>query len=367
MSTTENGKENGFNEHLVNILNAGALNLAIGMGYRLGVFDVMDTLDAPETADIIAGRCGLNTRYIREWLGVVAAGGVVRAIAGDDGIDRFKLPRAHGDVLCRRAGNGNLGVYAQEIPLLTALAMEPVLAGFKSGEGVPAERYPAFQAFMGELADAKHRQVLVETFLPSVGGGAIVARLNAGIRVCDLGCGQGAAALLMAKAFPASEIVGMDLSEAAIAAATAAADGQPNLTFVCRDAAAADTAAAFAGAFDYITAFDAIHDQQRPAQALAAVNAMLRPGGVFSMVDIAARSRLSDNLDHPMAPFLYAVSLMHCMPVGLAGGGAGLGMMWGRERAVEMLTAAGFQAVSVDPIPEDPFNLHFMAVKAPFG
>jgi hypothetical protein len=84
---------------------------------------------------------------------------------------------------------------------------------------------------------------------------------------------------------------------------------------------------------------------------------------MFSMVDIAARSNLADNLDHPMGPFLYTVSLMHCLPVGLVDGGSGLGMMWGREKAVEMLKEAGFENVQVHQIPEDLFNLHYFSFK----
>jgi 2-polyprenyl-3-methyl-5-hydroxy-6-metoxy-1,4-benzoquinol methylase len=365
MTGDGSSKEDGFEGKLVAILNAGALNLALGIGYRLGIFDAMDAAGAPETADDIAARCGLSVRYLREWLGAVCAGGIVAVARGNHGDDRFLLPKAHADLLCRRAKNANLGVYMQEIPLLTAGAMEAVVAGFRTGDGVPAHCYPAFQAFMGELADAKHRRVLVETFLPAVDDGRLVARLKAGIQVCDLGCGQGTAAVLMAAAFPASTFVGMDISAEAVAAAKQAAldAGTANVSFHCCDAADPATAAAHPEAFDYVTAFDAIHDQQRPDQALAGVLAILRPGGMFSMVDIAASSRMVDNLDHPMAAFLYTVSLMHCMPVGLADGGAGLGMMWGRETAVAMLAAAGFEKIAVDPIPEDPFNLHFCCRK----
>ena len=117
------------------------------------------------------------------------------------------------------------------------------------------------------------------------------------------------------------------------------------------------------GIFDYVTAFDVIHDQTRPLEALRGVNHILTPDGRFSMVDIAANSNLADNVSHPMGPFLYTVSLMHCMPVGLVGGGVGLGMMWGREKAVEMLTDAGFPQVHVMEIPDDPFNLHFFCSK----
>lgn len=81
------------------------------------------------------------------------------------------------------------------------------------------------------------------------------------------------------------------------------------------------------------------------------------------MVDIAAESRLSGNKDHPLGPFLYTVSLMHCMPVGMVNGGRGLGMMWGREKAAEMLGLAGFEDIQILEMPDDPFNLHFYCRK----
>ena len=81
------------------------------------------------------------------------------------------------------------------------------------------------------------------------------------------------------------------------------------------------------------------------------------------MVDIAAETDVAENMIHPMAPFLYTVSLMHCLPVGLADNGRGLGMMWGRKKALEMLHQAGFDDVSVVNIPEDAFNFHFFCRK----
>jgi hypothetical protein len=81
---------------------------------------------------------------------------------------------------------------------------------------------------------------------------------------------------------------------------------------------------------------------------------------------IKAGSRQADNLDHPLGPFLYAVSLMHCMPVGLNDHGMGLGMMWGREKAEALLRAAGFDHIEISEMDHDPFNLHYLC-KAPSG
>lgn len=351
-----------FSQKMIDILNGGAVNASMAIGYRTRLFDVMDELGGARTPSEIGREAGLSPRYVREWLGVMATAGVVTVTRGPDGESRYHLPTAHADLLTRRAGNANLGVYTQEIPLLVQAAMERVIDGFHSGEGVAYDHYPRFQAFMGELADAKHRRVLVADFLPSVDGGTLVHRLEQGIRVCDLGCAEGVALRLMARAFPRSTFVGMDISREAIETARSAAEneGLSNVRFRLVDAGRVAGQPEYGGRFDYVTAFDAIHDQTRPLDALKGVHHMLAPGGLFSMVDIAARSEVADNLDHPMGPFLYTVSLLHCMPVGLVSGGSGLGMMWGRETAVAMLHQAGFDDVTVLEIPGDAFNLHFM-------
>ncbi|GBC61208.1 class I SAM-dependent methyltransferase [Desulfonema ishimotonii] len=357
-------KREAFSRKMVDILNSGAVNLAMAIGYRTRLFDVMETFDAPRTVSAIAGKAGLSERYVREWLGVMCTAGVVE-LTGENGKSRYFLPGEHAAFLTRNAGNNNLGVYTQEIPLLTRCAMEPVVDGFRTGNGVPYSHYPSFQSFMTELGNAKHRRVLVDNFLPSVGGGEIVARLKTGIRVCDLGCGEGVALLLMAEAFPESRFTGIDLDEKALdmAREAAADEGLENIELLTRDAALLETDTGLSGAFDYITAFDAIHDQTAPLAALRGVRHMLAKGGVFSMIDIASETGHAENMDHPMAPFLYTVSLMHCMAVGLVNGGTGLGMMWGREKAVEMLAEAGFDAVDVIEMADDPFNLHYFCRK----
>ena len=359
----ENQRE--FSKRLTTILNCGALNLAMALGYRTHLFDVMDAFESPQTVSVVAKRAGLNERYVKEWLGVMVSGGIVELSQSSSGDDLFCLPREHADLITRRAGNSNLGVYTQEIPLLTTCAMEAVFHGFSTGEGVTYRHYQAFYEFMAQLANAKHRAVLVDNFLPSIMEGQLVEQLRGGIHVCDLGCAEGIAVMLMAQAFPKSQFMGIDISDESIEKARVEASSKRlrNVSFLNLDAAFLKDKRYLLESFDYVTAFDSIHDQTRPLDALINVHAILKPGGLFSMVDIAASSNLSDNRDHPMGPFLYTVSLMHCMPVGLVDGGAGLGMMWGRQGAVKMLNKAGFRIVQVLDIPDDPFNLHFLCKK----
>jgi len=358
-------KKEAFAAKMSSILNHGALNLAMGIGYRLGLFEALDELAQPADAREVAARSGLSVRYVREWLGVMVCGGVVEISAGRDGQELYHLPGEHADLITTRAGSANMGVYTQEIPLLTRLALDEVQAGFRTGQGVGYETYGSFYDFMGQLAAAKHREVLLGSFLPGVDGGEMVKRLEHGIRVCDIGCAQGTALLLLAEAFPRSEFAGLDISRREIEAARTRAKerGLGNVSFEVRDAADLGSAREWAESFDYVTAFDAVHDQSRPLEALKGVVSILKKGGWFSMVDIAASSRMAENRDHPMGAFLYAVSLMHCLPVGLVDSGAGLGMMWGRDRAVDMLKQAGFARVEVQDMADDPFNVHFFCRK----
>jgi SAM-dependent methyltransferase len=113
--------------------------------------------------------------------------------------------------------------------------------------------------------------------------------------------------------------------------------------------------------YDLITAFDAIHDQVRPAEVLSAIARALRPRGIFLMVDLAASSQFEENLDHPLAPFLYTVSCNHWMRVSLALGGAGLGTMWGGQIACQMLSAAGFTQLEVKHVEADFSNSYSIA------
>ncbi len=365
MSASSEAKSQAFAQKMSAILNYGALNLALGLGYRMGLFDVLDQIKEPATCKDIADQAGLSQRYIKEWLGVMVCGGIVELGTDEEGQDLFFLPPEHADLITRRSGHANMGVYTQEIPLLTKSAYDAVAHGFSHGHGVEYNHYPEFQAFMAQLAEAKHRQTLISSFLPFVAHGKIQSALKTGIRVCDVGCGQGTAAMLMAQAFPASSFVGLDMDANVIDLAQERAEhlGLSNLRFMHQDAAVIRDDTQWQEKFEYVTAFDAIHDQTHPRQALQGIWSMLKPGGILSMVDIAASSHLSENMNHPMGPFLYTVSLMHCMPVGLVDNGAGLGMMWGRQQAVEVLTGAGFCEIAVREIPNDPFNVHFEARK----
>ncbi|MCP4722072.1 MAG: methyltransferase type 12, partial [Desulfobacteraceae bacterium] len=111
-----------FSDKIVQILNHGSLNLALGLGYSLKIFDVMDKIGKPVGLKALATATALDSRYLKEWLGIMVTGEIITLSADNQGEETYYLPKAHGDVLTRRAGNGNLGVYTQETPLLTVSA-----------------------------------------------------------------------------------------------------------------------------------------------------------------------------------------------------------------------------------------------------
>ncbi|HVH17415.1 MAG TPA: class I SAM-dependent methyltransferase [Myxococcota bacterium] len=341
-----------FSEKMVGVLNGAAIALMTSIGHRTGLFDVMSGMP-PADAEKIAGEAGLSERYVREWLGAMVTAGVVEY---DPARRSFALPAEHAAFLCREARPNNLAATTQWVALLGGVE-DDIVECFERGGGVPYSAFGRFHAVMAEESDQTVVAVLEDAILPIVPG--LKAALERGIDVLDVGCGSGRAVNLLARRFPKSRFAGFDMLPEAIAAAKveALAHGLRNVRFEVRDVSEVDLALRF----DLITAFDAIHDQARPDAVLAAVAKALRQDGVFLMQDIAGTSHLEHDAKHPLAPFLYTVSCMHCMTVSLAQGGEGLGAMWGRETASRMLEAAGFAKPEVVTLPHDPINQYYVA------
>jgi len=341
-----------FAERLIGVLNAGALALMTSVGHRTGLFDTMAAL-SPATSPQIAAAAGLDERYVREWLAAMTTGGFVEH---DPAAMTFVLPPEHAGWLTRAAGPDNLALQAQYIGLLAPVE-DHIVDCFRHGGGVPYSEFRKFTELMAEDSGAVHDATLIDVILPLVPG--LVERLQRGLAVADVGCGSGHAINLMAQAFPASRFLGLDISDAGLAAAAAEADGKSltNVRFEKRDEAALDGSEQF----DFIATFDAVHDQARPDLVLHGIAESLRPDGVYLCVDITASSALADNMSHPIAPLLYTVSCMHCMTVSLADGGMGLGTMWGEQKARQMLADAGFTSVELKHVDGDIFNNYYIA------
>lgn len=341
-----------FTDRMASMLDAGAVVAMMAIGHRTQLFDTMALLP-PSTSLEIATTAGLAERYVREWLAVMATGRIVRY---DPDTRTYDLPPEHAASLTRDAPLGNLAVYTQHVSLLGEV-QERLLRCFETGEGTTYDEYPCFHRVMAEDSGQTVVAQLFDVVLPLVPG--IGERLMSGIDVLDAGCGRGLALLAMATRYPRSRFVGYDLSVEATTAAQAEADaaGLTNIVFEARDL----TGYAERERFDFVTSFDAIHDQADPEGLVRSMYGALRPDGTYLVQDVGGSARLENNLNFPMAPLLYAVSCAHCMPVSLGQGGAGLGTMWGWETAQAMLERAGFTSVARHVLPHDPMNVWFVA------
>jgi len=348
------GRRDAFADRLRSVLNDGALALAISLGHRTGLFDVMARLGFATSGEI-ASSAGLHERYVREWLGAMVAGGVVELEPRERA---YRLPPEHAASLTRAARPQNVAATAQWIALLGGVE-DRVVECFERGGGVPDAAFERFHEVMAEQSDQLVVAHLVESILPLVPG--LLAGLSRGLDVLDVGCGRGRALNRMAATFPRSRFLGVDLSAEAVAAARAeAADrGLRNVRFAVRDVGDLERERAF----DLVTAFDAVHELAHPRAALAVVARALRPDGVLLMQEVRGTSRVEEDAGHPLAAFLYTVSCMHCTPVALAAGGDGLGAMWGAEAARAMLAEVGFASVERHELPHDATSLYFVARK----
>jgi SAM-dependent methyltransferase len=354
MSDARAGGSTDFAGRMLRTMNEAALALMVSVGHRTGLFDVMAAMPAATSAEI-ASRASLDERYVREWLAVMTTGQIVEH---EGASEAYSLPADHARWLTRAAGMNNLATGMQYIGLM-ALVEDQIVDCFRHGGGVPYSAFPRFQAVMAEDSGAAHDATLIDVTLPLIPG--LTGRLRQGIDVADIGCGSGHAVNLMAEAFPRSQFVGFDVSDDGIASARLEAErrGLANASFEKRDAAYLDEISRF----DFITTFDAVHDQARPDMVLAGIAKALRPGGVYLCVDTSASSKLEENLDHPLGPFLYTVSCMHCMTVSLADGGMGLGTMWGEQTARTMLREAGFTSIQTAHLDGDLIDIYIIASK----
>lgn len=349
--TTETG---AFAERMADILNHAGLALMISIGHRIGLFDTMATLPR-STCGEIARAAWLNERYVRGWLGAMVTGKVVHY---ESATRTYWLPSENAAFLTRQASPNNMATVAQFIAVLGSVE-DKIVNCFRNGGGVPYADFPRFHAVMAEESDQTVAASVIETILPLAGDA--VQDLTSGIDVLDIGCGRGHALLAMAEAFPNSRFCGYDFSEEAIQHARTQANQRhlTNVRFEIRDVAIIQDTEQF----DLITAFDSIHDQASPSTVLRVIRRALKHGGTFLMQDIASSSHVEKNEFTKMAPLMYTISCMHCMTVSLAQGGEGLGAMWGREKAQDMLRDAGFSSVTIKNLDHDILNDYYVVRK----
>ena len=319
-----------------------------GIGDRLGLFKDLAASGAA-TSPELAARTGLQERYLREWLAGMAATGYLNY---EPGTGRYALPAEHAPVLAEEAGRFFLGSAFFSYSTNYGQTFHRLLEAFREGGGVPQDLFgeEGVEA-IDRLSAPWFEHLLVPEWLPAMPD--VLAKLQAGAAVADVGCGRGRAVINLARAFPACSIVGYDIYPPAVAAArsrAAAAGLRDRVRFEVRD-----VVQGLPQRYDVVTTFDVVHDSADPRRLLQAIHDSLQPEGRYLCVDIKCSERPEDNVG-PLSTVRYGLSLAYCMTVSLAEGGAGLGTLGLPEaKLTELAAETGFSQVRRVPI-EDPFS-----------
>jgi SAM-dependent methyltransferase len=336
-----------FMGKMVGDMGAALSGSLVITGAKLGLYRILAE-QGPLTSHELAERAGISERYAREWLAAQAASGF---IDHDDLSDGFSMNPEQQMALA----NEDSPVYVAPAFELIASAYidEPkITEAFITGEGVGwHEHHECLFRGTEKFFRPGYRANLVSAWLPAIDGA--VEKLEAGAKVADIGCGCGASTIVMARAFPASEFVGFDYHDASIERARQAAREEgdpPNLRFEIAKAKEAP-----GSDYDIVACFDCLHDMGDPVGAARHIRSMLKPDGIFMLVEPFAGDSLAENLN-PVGRMYYSASTMICTPGSLAQEvGLALGAQAGEKRLADVLREAGFSRVK--RAAETPFNL----------
>ncbi|VDO38468.1 unnamed protein product [Haemonchus placei] len=330
----------------------GTMASTIALGHKLHLFEALAKVGSeenPATPKQVADESGCKERYVKEWLSAMAAGEIIEV----NEEEKFWIPKEHVAVTLQ---------FSLFLPLLLKSYDNVCNVFRKDGPlGLSYSDFTGFYQTMSSLSEAMHKRHLVSDFLPALGAD-IPERLKEGGMMClDVGCGNGFHAALLAQTFPKSNFTGIDITLEAVQQANQRRkdDGSTfdNLAFIQMNGG--EMAADWTNKYDVVTIFDACHDQMRPDLCLKEIFRVLKPGGVFGMLEVKASSNVYTDRKEmgELASHLYGVSLLHCLPVGSNSPDAlGLGTMWGKEKAKKSLMQAGFTNVNIVPTPMFPFN-----------
>ena len=336
----------------------GALELySVYLGKELGLYRALrarGALTPPE----LAATGGITPRYAREWLEQQAVAGFLCVENAQTSADerRYTLPAEHVGALCDAVHSEHVAPFAQMLVGVGG-ALPEVVRAYRQGTGVPYSRYGhAFCHGQGGINRPAFSRDLTEQWLPAVPD--LHERLRTNARIADVGCGQGWSTIALARAYPASEVIGYDMDDHSIDSAKVNArnSGIP-VRFECRDAAGLGAD----GPFDLALILEALHDMARPVDVLAAVRDALAEDGCVVIAD----ERVSEHFVAPgdeIERMMYGWSVSHCLPVAMSESpSAAIGTAIRPGVVRDCATQAGFASVEVLPIENDLFRFYRLA------
>ncbi|MGH2730565.1 MAG: class I SAM-dependent methyltransferase [Actinomycetota bacterium] len=355
MSTIEDvsvqEKAGAFLERAFGALVGASDLYLIDLGIRLGLYAALD--DGAATSSELAQRSGTAERYVREWLEHHTATGILEVDDPSASFDerRYSIAPAHRDGLLNEDSLFYVGALAKCATVL-AQPVEWLVRAFKTGDGIPYERYGEDAVEVQEgFTRPMFVNLLTTEWLPALADVDKRLKSDPPARVADIACGAGLAALELAKAYPKVTVDGFDSDDTSVArarksAAEAGLEGRVN--FEVRDM----SDSAVQGGYDLITIFEAIHDMSRPVEVLRHAKTLLRDGGTLIVADENVGESFAE--PGPVDGFFYGVSVLYCLPQALAEQpSAAIGTVIRPSTMRALARDAGFSRIEDVPIEND--------------
>ena len=352
MSTTQ-FNEDKFNQLFGKVLGdvGGAMGVLMAfMGDQAGVYKALEKT-GPCTHEVLAKACGIDARYLREWLSSNAALGYVTY---EDGL--FSLTPEQAALFAHEGEPTCMQGFFQAV-VSQYETYEEAVDVFKTGKARAWGEHSTC-CFCGtdRFFRPGYAANLVQNWIPALD--RVESKLKAGGRIADIGCGHGSSTILMAESYPNSVVHGYDFHGPSIEEAREKAKqaGVTNIEFF--EVAAKD----YTGKdYDLACIFDALHDMGDPVGAASHIKASLKPDGSFMVVEPMAGDSLDDNMN-VLAGIFYAFSTTICVPTSRAQEvQLQLGAQAGQKKLTEVLSKAGF--TNIKRATETPTNMVLEATK----
>src|SRR6266446_4819855 len=297
-------KLNAFVGQFVRDLGAAVHSGMVVIGEKLGLYEAL--AGGPLNSAELAAKTKTDERYVREWLSSQAAGGYVTY---NEKSRKFSLSEEQAFMLAKEDSPAYIpGAF--QLALGSLAAVPRIAESFRSGAGMGWHEHDV-AVFHGceKFFRPSYAANFVTSWIPSLQG--VQAKLEAGARVADVGCGKGASTMLMAKAFPRSQFFGFDYHDKSIEGARAIAKRNGVADRVTFNVASAKE---FPGnGYDFVAVFDCLHDMGDPVGAAAHVRESLAEDGTWMIVEPFANDQLKDNLN-PVGRVYYSFSTLLCTP-----------------------------------------------------
>jgi SAM-dependent methyltransferase len=344
-----NMNEEKLNELVGQMLSdlGGAFSMPlVRIGNSLGLFKTLSE-EGPFTSHELAHKTGLADRYLREWLSAMAASNYIMYEASSE---KFSLSEEQIAVFA----DENSPVYlvaAFDCAAANVHNQDKIQAVFKTGEGLRWGDQPeCLFCAVAKFFRPGYQHHIMQDWLPALDG--VVAKLEQGASVADVGCGHGLSTIMMAEAFPNSNFVGFDFHDGSIAEANKHVNEHELGNVRFQTALAKE----FDGEFDLVCMFDCLHDMGDPAGAAAHIRSCLKTDGTLMVVEPIAEDSIQDNIN-PVGRLYYAASTMVCVPTSLAQEvGTALGAQAGEKRLrATIVDGGGFSHFR--RAAETPFNM----------